>query len=478
MLWWTLQQLKSSNPEVRAEAARKLAASGDRKTVPALIRALGDEDPEVRVEVAKAVGSFVHPAAIDPLATALSGLSRTAKSRRAASGKDPESAEYEALATALGRQGPPATTALVGLLRSDDKEARRWAAYALGLTRDARAIGPLAERLEDNRSEVRKAAAQALGDISDPGAAVHLKKALASRDPETRRVAAAALGTLGGEAAAEALISASEDENEAVQLAAIDALRRIGGIRAGMGLRRAIEAGKKKVASDAAAAALRSMTFTPSGAAERAAVAVLVGDFPAAVREGDAAAEALVEALGSRDERRRLQAVEALALVRSARTVPPLVNALRDHSADVREGAARALALLGKPAAGGLTAALESPDAVVERLAARALGEIGDARAAGPLASVIARNRSATVSYLEPLEAAREAAEAAAAILRASAARVNSEDLERLASVPDCLLEHPEGETEEARRPERVVDCTQLRELARRELDNRGKDRA
>ncbi len=474
MLWWTLQQLKSARSEVRAAAARKLGESGEKRAVPALIGALADEDAVVRTAAAKTLAAFVHPGCVEPLAAALAGPSRAARSRRAAPDRGTEAAEYEALATALGRQGEPAVAPLMRLLGSDDREARRWAAFALGLTRSPRAVGPLAERLEDNRSEVRRNAAHALGEIGDSGALPPLKKGLASRDPDTRRAAAEALGAIGGEDAAEGLAAATEDANEAVQLAAVEALRRIGGLCAGRGLRRALEAGKKKGVSEAAAAALKAISFNPTNAEERAAAAVLAGDFAAAAREGQAATDALVEALDSRDPERRRQAVEVLGSIRPERAIPSLLKTLKDYDSRVREMAARALAGIGLAAVEGLNASLESPDATVACLAARALGQIGDARAVTGLVEVIVRNRSTTSAYPEMLEAVRAAAGALETIIQASAFQVGDEELERVASAPDGWLEHPEAQGDEAQRRERAVDCTCIRELAQQELHRRG----
>ncbi len=474
MLWWTLQQLKASKPETRISAARKLAESKENKAVPALVAALSDENAAVRIESARALAAIAHPGAIEAVSKALSGLSRKAKARRPGVDKGVEAAEYEALAAALGKQGPAAVTPLLDLLRSEDRECRRWSAHALGMIGDARAVAALAERLDDNRSEVRKAAAQALGEIRDPAALGPLKKALAARDPETRRVVVDAFGALGGESAAEALASAVEDEAEAVQLAAIEALSRIGGLRAGCGMRKAIEGGRKKTVVEAAAAALKSLRLSPSSAEERAAGAILLGDFTAAVREGQAASGALVEALASRDTARRRQAAEALGSIRAVAGIPPLIKALKDGEASVRAAAADALAAVGQPASEALIAALDSPDAAVQSLAARSLGRIGDARAARALADTIDRNRITSPSYPDSLQALRAAAEALGAIMAVSAGDVADGDLERIASVHDGMLEHPEGETEDARRPERVVDCEHLRELARKELERRG----
>lgn len=465
--------MKSSNPDVRATAARKLGESSEKKAVPALIEGLSDEDSSVRIAAANALGCLVHPASVDPLAAALERLSKSGKARPAGSDKGQEAAEYEALATALGKQGAPAVTPLVRQLGWEDRRARRWAAFALGIVGAPSAVAPLAERLGDNRSEVRKAAAQALGAIGDSSALNPLKRGMASRDPETRSAIAEALGAVGGEGAADALIAAIEDENEVVQLAAIESLRRIGGLRSGRGLRRVFESAKKKAVSETAAAALKSISYSPANAEERALAAVLAGDFPAAVTEGKAATEALVEALGSRDALRRRQAAEALGVIRPEQAVQSLLKVLKDYDCSVRETAADALAKIGSPALDGLISSLDSPDSIVERLVARILGQIGDARSVAALADAISRNRTATSAYPEPLEVVRAAADALTSIFNASIFKVNQNDLERAASVPDAWLEHPEGESLEGRRPERAVDCTPVRELARQELTRR-----
>jgi len=472
MLWLQRQQLKSSKWEVRAEAARRLGESRQKGALSALFRALGDEDPSVRLEVIKAIGSIGDPAAIAPLIETLARISRMDKSRRSGS-TAVRAEEHEALATSLGNLGMPAVDPLLGLLQSDDREGRRCAAHALGLIEDPRTIGPLIERLGDDRSDVRKAAAHALGHFHDPQSLAALIRALSHRDAETRRASAEALGTVGAEDAVEALAAAAGDQNEPVQLAAIEALRRIGGLRAGAGLRSAIEGGKKAV-REAAAAALASMKFEPTVAEDRAAAAVLTGDFQAALREGAAAVGALIEALGSRDASHRLEAARALAMLRPERAVTALIRVLKDHDANVQTAAATALAGIGPPAVAALQEAIDSLDATTERLAAFALGEIGDPRAAGALAGAIARNRSAASSYLEPLEAARAAANALARILASSSNLVSKGDLERIARVPDAVQLHQVGDGQPSSHEETVVDCSRIRELARQELLRRG----
>ena len=467
MLWLSVWQLKSSRWQVRAEAAARLGASRQKRAAPALIRALENENAAVRLAVIEALGAICHPAAAEALAASLAGLSRRPKDALAAEEAPSREAEYEALALALGALGPAAVPPLLRLLDSDERDARRWATHALGRTRDPRAADPLIKRLGDNRSDVRKAAALALGEIGDRSALESLVKTLANRDPETRRAAAVALGMIGSDQAADPLCALLEDPNEPVQLAVVEALRRIGGLRGGAGLRAALDGGRKNV-RESPAAALSSLQFAPASAEERAAVAVLAGDFPAALREGAAAAGALLAALGSRNAQRRRQAAEALAALRPAAAVDPLLRALRDLDVAVREAAARALAEIGPAALDGLVGMLAHNDATAQRLAARSLGDIGDPRAVAALADAIEQNRFIASDYPEPLEVVRAAAAAVAAIFARCSSSVPKADLLRIAAVPDAVRQDAAG-----RAGEIAFDCSPIRDLAQQELNRR-----
>ena len=467
MLWWTLQRLRSSKWQTRAEAAALLGNADEKKAAPALMEALEDGHPEVRLAVIGALTRIRHPASAEPLARRLGKLADQPKGRRESTEPNSSAAECEALARALGALGAAAVPALVRLLESGERQTRRWAANALGIARNPQAVAPLIRMLADSRSDVRKEAALALGEIRDASAVDPLIGALGSRDPETRRAAATALGAVGSEKAVDALISLSGDPNESLQLAIVEALRRIGGLRAGAGLRMMIDAGRKHV-RDAALAALNALEFAPDNAQERAAAALLADDFTAALREGPAAAQALAATLESQDPLRRRRAAEALSSLRSPDTAPHLVRALRDPDLAVREAAAGALAAIGLPAVDWLIGALSHHDAGVQRLAARALGEIGDPRAAAPLAEVLEQNADIPGDYPDALEMARAAAAALGSILAAASSRVAGGELQRIAAVPDSFLN---GAAASGSAP--AVDCGSVREAALLELRRR-----
>ena len=455
MLWWTLQQLKSSHAESRVKAARALGSEKQKKAVPALIESLEDEDPGVRLAVIEALGAIGHPASAEALVSALANPGKSDKNAEP---------QCEALAKAIMSVGVPAVKPLIQALASGEKEARRWAAAALGMIRDPEATGPLIERLEDSRSEVRKAAAAALGEIGDSRAAAPLIKALANRDMETRRAAADALGSLMSEESVDALARVVGDPAEPVQIGAIEALAKIGGLRAAACLRSAMS-GSRRTVCEAAEAALKKMHFSPADAEERAELAVIRGDFEAAFREGEAAVPALIGALEFKDPQMRVQAADVLAKLRSPDSVQPLLEALKDHHASVQQSAAKALTGIGGEACAGLEASLSHYDASVVRLAAVALGEIGDQRSVPALADLIAANGSIPGEYPELFEAISAAVDSLARIVASSAARIPTQELQRITEMPDeirLLGSSP-----------KAIGCAGLRNSASEELRRR-----
>jgi HEAT repeat protein len=462
MLWWVLHQLKSSKPDIRAKAAKRLGSEKQRKAVPSLIKRLKDDSSHVRIAVVDALGAIGHPVSAEPLASALADLSKTAKSGSGHPGCDTGITEYESFAKALSALGPPAVKPMIRLLESDDQESRRWAACALGMIKDPQGVDPLIAVLKDSRSGVRKAAALALGQIGDSRALISLEQALTSKDSETRRAAAEALGDIGSEDAVDSLMKAVEDHNEPVQLSAISALKRIGGLKSA-GCLRSASAGPRKAVCEAAESALKSLKFSPGNAEERAEIAVILGDFAAAVREGTTAVPALIKSLGFKDPQMRRKTAEALGLLGTAEAVQPLLQALKDHNPEVQQAAMQALVTIGYPALEGLKACLTYYDASVVRLAAIALGQIGDVRSVPALVETIAANRNISPEYSEMLDAILAATDALRALLNAYSETIRSEDLERIAELPEEILLR-------GSQPPRYVDCTFLRNHAREEI--------
>ena len=147
---------------------------------------------------------------------------------------------------------------LLPLLKDKDEFVRREAAYALGRTRSRTATAALSERLlTDKEDGVRAAAAVALGDIADEAAVVSLAGTLApelaargngKRKREQNvfvlRAAAVSLGQIGSRAGTPALIAALSNEklDSDVRREAARALGKIGDPAAAPALRAAATA--------------------------------------------------------------------------------------------------------------------------------------------------------------------------------------------------------------------------------------------
>ena len=97
-----------------------------------------------------------------------------------------------------------------------------------------------------------------------------------------------------------------------------------------------------------------------------------------------------------RDSTVRGASARALGSIGDARAVGPLITVLNDSWPDVRGAAAEVLGTIGDPrAVDPLVAALGDSDAAVRRASAEALGTIGDPRAVEPLVATISDSNAA-----------------------------------------------------------------------------------
>ncbi|MCI0464740.1 MAG: HEAT repeat domain-containing protein [Gemmataceae bacterium] len=131
--------LGADDPAIRVKAARTLGCFGEAAVVaaPALTAALQDEDPGVRLAAAKALWHVTKAA--DVVVPALVGL---LGGNRADAGEDGESRRrfLQTVMEALGRIGPPATAAvpaLTAITKDANRHIRESAAVALQQIRPA-----------------------------------------------------------------------------------------------------------------------------------------------------------------------------------------------------------------------------------------------------------------------------------------------------------------------------------------------------
>jgi len=170
------------------------------------------------------------------------------------------SSDRKTRADAAGRLGAmkerarSATPYLVDVLKNDEAwDVRMWAATALAMTKDAKALKPLIDSLKDEGGIVRET-----GSFSN-----FFDKQVTRRDVQhyVRRFAAYALGELGDKEAVKPLAGVLRDEDPEVRAFAADALQKIGDKEATTSLKEAVkkeEHKKAKQAMEQAIAALES----------------------------------------------------------------------------------------------------------------------------------------------------------------------------------------------------------------------------
>jgi len=329
----------------RRRAADALAATADTRAVAPLRRALRDASPTVRLAAADGLVSF----------------------------------------------GPAAWEPLRGALADADVNARESAAYALGRLGDERAAELLRKAMQDEAPSVRAAAMESLGRLADHGSSEALMAALGATNPRVRLAAVNALAAVADPDTAGRLVHTMLDRKSKVRAPARAVLLKMDA--------RAVDAlaGGLKTADRNARPAVAKMLAKIGGPKAFAALADALKGNPDKNGSGDdqvvdalltiggeGLAEALLPALESPNARARSTAARFLAERGDRRAVPALINAFKadPSSKDVIE----ALAALKDPrAAEGLLEAFRDRSAKGRDILARALGDTGDARAAGPI---------------------------------------------------------------------------------------------
>lgn len=341
-----IQALKDRNLQVGAAAA--IARIG-KPAVPALQRALADEDATLRLWAAFALGGIGADAR-----DAVPALMRQAA--------DSDHALRAVAVEALGKIGPAASAAvpvLIKALKDPEPRVRTWSAVALGRIKPdgEEDIRALIEAFHDE--PVRKAAVEAVVQIGKPALPVLID---ALTDNDRRLDVAEALRRIDPQAASRAGV----DQTTAADLPAL--------VRVFSNKERSEEARRAAVAAvgqlgRAAEPALDSLISALADLAIRPTVALALG------KVGKPAVPALAAKLKDGDAGVRASAAAALGHVGSdARdATPTLVEALQDRDREVRRAAGQALEAIGPDtdkAVPALIAVLRSNDAEPVRQAA------------------------------------------------------------------------------------------------------------
>ena len=403
--------LESQDEEVRLRAAQAMTASTPNASV--LGDALADRSWRVRRAAADGLARAGGAQAVDTLIEALREHHRDA-------------AVLNSALTALANSREDVVGAVIGLLGVSDAAVRTYAALALGLLEDARAVHPLLECLNDSDVNVRYHAIEALGRIGDPAAANALAGIAESRDfflsfaaldalalikepsvaprllpllqePTLREPAASCLGAIGGEDVVEPLAR--------LLVRAFPAPVAIARTLASIDARVATDGSAGRVADRVSRAAPDEASKVLMKALGRAkdedaeAMAIVLGWL-----KGEGIDDALASLLAREPIRARVADVLSH---RGMAAVDPLLHVLRTGAPETKQAAAVALGRIGSDrAVHDLTKLLGSePELAIA--AAGALGAIGDRGAFEKLLALLAHPhamvRQAVVSAINSI---------------------------------------------------------------------------
>lgn len=343
-----LEDLKSSEPRLRGDAAwaaGRLRLAGASKGLRVLLR---DKDPLVRRNAAWAVGELGLPE------NALALYDRIIREK--------EPSVTAELAVALGKlRYMTARSLLLGMTWKSDPQL-----VAAGIT----AVGYL-------------------GDVTAVG---YLMRFVRSRDPVLRQATAVALGKIGGQGAIRALRRLLADPSPAVQAAALEAVAALGDREASPMVLPLLKAGSVEV-RHAAVKALGALgtkgslsSLSPLLVDEEAEVAAeaarTIAHLGGSVPEGR-----VLELLGSRHNGVRRAAAESAGLAGIRRAIGQLEVLLEHPHPDLRVTAAEALGRLA--AVQSLPVMLARLSAEVPQVRVALLDAIGDLRAISAMAAVL-----------------------------------------------------------------------------------------
>ncbi|MEJ0090927.1 MAG: HEAT repeat domain-containing protein [Limisphaerales bacterium] len=269
-LWWTYQQLRSSNLKTRLAVIAKLAEFKHSDSVEPLLFALKDKGPEIRSAAALALGQFEDNRIAEPLIKMLNDPSPLTRAtvaevlgqRKEQSAtrwlvsllRDPDVTVQARVVRSLKRLGwqpqteaeqkwhfmatgnlsrvaelgPEGIAPLVDLMRNGTPDQQLSAVKALGEVDDPRILKLALEALKKPNIMVRLAALDILKRIADPSAYEPVERLLTDKEVNMRVAAIATAASCGGERAVPKLVRMLKDPSWEVRREAVKALGKIG----------------------------------------------------------------------------------------------------------------------------------------------------------------------------------------------------------------------------------------------------------
>ncbi|NNF97029.1 MAG: protein kinase, partial [Halobacteria archaeon] len=298
-----LEYLNKADKDNRQALFKILDSVATEEMVPELVPYATNEDPAMRLHIAKALSRCKkNVVARDALLRLINDKNKTVR---------------QAALQVLGNMTVPVASAMiVPLLKDPDLTVQAQAINTLIKIKDPEVVKYLIEILQDDSEYIRRAAVEVLNEVGDQRAVKDLLNAIRDKDWWVKVRAADALGSIGGPKVVEAVLGMINEKDEFLRRTAVEILN--------------------SVKDERAVAHLISVLKDPDWwVRERAADALAnLGD--------KKAVPALIEMLQTQPESAAV-AIKALAQLEDSAAIDPIVEALKNQDEKVKKEAMHAL---------------------------------------------------------------------------------------------------------------------------------------
>ncbi len=220
--------MSHNDARVRTVAVHALAETSDTTVVSRVLDLLtDDEDLDVRVAAATAMGSFVALASEGKFSERIRERMFSALESILIKGDTPSELWRRSLEAAGAFCDTRVNRYIDRAKESEAPEFRRSVLVAMARTSDPRWLDHVTSELENDDSSVRFEAVNALGEIGDEPDAFYLEEPMDDQDLMVQLAAVAAAEKIAGPSAKQLLHIAGESPEPSVSKAAVDALANI-----------------------------------------------------------------------------------------------------------------------------------------------------------------------------------------------------------------------------------------------------------
>ncbi len=403
--------------EIRRDIITALGAIGDNRAIKPVLKALEDDNPQIRNAAVEAAGKLKVPNAVELLLEFMHNEKNFYNPNLPVldPGENPDLRKTAAKSLVQSINNKDFSL-LISALDDQDPLIRMTVAEALGKTNNPVSLDALNSLLADPDPKVREAAVTSLGVIGDPRSIDPLKTIL--KNPATsipmRFTVIEALGSIKDIQAMTCLLEEFNNAGPREKTVIYRIIRQIDELSIAHPLVAVLTNSDVKMRS-LAVETLERLQWKPANETDRYSLLLAKEDWPECVKAGEAIVPLLNQFINDEDRNFRENICITLLKIKSPKAIPALVIALKDKNSKIRQIAAKALTELewtpqneaqqitfyiannqlldcakyGKSALEELIAALEDDNPLIRLNAVRALSIINDPESVEPMIDIL-----------------------------------------------------------------------------------------